>query len=169
MEMLLNSLRDYWSVDVEKVDNWVSVDCNAMLNSTLRYLDGGIESSQGVITHNPLPNVVAEEYLLTLLFQNLVGNALKYRKDETPRIHISSTLNGKQWILSVSDNGIGIDAKDADVIFAPFKRLNGNKYPGSGLGLAMCQKIVERYNGKIWVESVLGVGSTFRFTLPSEK
>ncbi len=106
---------------------------------------------------------------MTLLFQNLLSNAIKYRRqDLPPLIHISASRNAGAWIFSVTDNGIGIDAEYLETIFAPFKRLHGREYPGTGLGLAMCEKIVQRYKGRIWAESADGEGATFHFTLPAK-
>jgi len=99
---------------------------------------------------------------------NLVGNALKYRGSEPPRVHVRAERQGPEWIVSVEDNGIGIDPRYAETVFALFKRLHGKERAGSGIGLALCQKILERYDGRIWVESALGQGATFRFALPAE-
>ncbi|MGH9630355.1 MAG: sensor histidine kinase [Bryobacteraceae bacterium] len=111
---------------------------------------------------------MAEETPLVLLFQNLVGNALKYHHaGAPPQVHISAERSGQNWIFSVRDNGIGIKAQHVEQIFAPFKRLHGAEYAGSGIGLAICQRVVERYACRIWVESEYGLGSTFRFTLPA--
>jgi two-component system, chemotaxis family, CheB/CheR fusion protein len=169
MEALLTDLREYWSVNEQRVENLVPVDCNGVLNKALSYLEICVRESGAVVNHDSLPTVMAEEVPLTLLFQNLIGNALKYRRlNETPRISISAALEGGAWNFAVTDNGIGIHSEFLQTIFAPFKRLHGREYPGTGLGLAMCQKIVERYRGRIWAESAAGGGSTFHFTIPSE-
>ena len=103
-----------------------------------------------------------------LLFQNLIGNAIKYRRPETAaRIHISAQEDGNQWRITVQDNSMGIEAEYLETIFAPFKRLHGREVPGTGMGLAICQRIVERYGGRIWAESTYGQGSAFHFTLPA--
>jgi signal transduction histidine kinase len=102
---------------------------------------------------------------LVQLLQNLVGNAIKYRGEDAPRIHISAEWRERQWVLAVKDNGIGIAPEYSQQIFKIFKRLHGQDYPGTGIGLAICQRIVETYGGKIWVESD-GIGSCFYFTLP---
>ena len=105
--------------------------------------------------------------MLVHVFQNLVGNAIKYRGEKTPQVHISAAKNSREeWVFSVRDNGIGIDPQFADTVFNMFSRLNGNKYPGSGIGLALCRKVVERLGGRIWVESKSGGGSDFNFTIP---
>ena len=107
---------------------------------------------------------------MTLLFENLIGNAIKYRQTEAaPRIHISTRADARVVEFCVADNGIGIEPEHLETIFAPFKRLHGHEYSGTGLGLAMCQKIVERYGGRIWAESTYGDGSAFHFTIPSQK
>lgn len=168
MEALLNDLREYWSVDEQKVEEVGPVDCNQVLARVLEYLEKAIEENHAAVTHEALPTVLAEQYPLTLLFQNVIGNAIKYRRPETlPHVHVSVDRRGRGWIFSVTDNGIGIESEYLDVIFTPFKRLHSPQVPGTGLGLAMCRKIVERYHGRIWATSTLGQGSTFKFTLPA--
>jgi PAS domain S-box-containing protein len=124
-----------------------------------------IEETGAVVTHDPLPAVQGEETPLLQLMQNLIGNALKYRSARPPRIHISGSAQGPQWRFSVSDNGIGIKPEYRTQIFEPFKRLHGEDKPGTGVGLAICKRIVEAMGGRIWVESEVGKGSTFYFTL----
>jgi light-regulated signal transduction histidine kinase (bacteriophytochrome) len=137
------------------------------LQQALINLRGAIEESGAQVTHDPLPTVVADEMELTQLFQNLVGNAVKYHGAEVPRVHISAAQHGgEKWTFSVQDNGMGIDAKQFERIFGMFQRLHTpQKTAGSGIGLAICKKIVEQHGGKIWVESQPGRGSTFRFVL----
>ena len=135
--------------------------------SNLRIL---IHENIAEINHDPLPEIMGDKNQLILLFQNLIGNAIKFKKpDETPKIHISAHKgkNDREYIFSVSDNGIGIDPKQSERIFEVFKRLHTrNEYSGTGIGLAICRKIVERHGGRIWVESEQGKGSTFYFTIP---
>ena len=120
------------------------------------------------MTSEPLPSVRVHATQLQQLFQNLVGNAIKYRRPEAPPVvNITVRREGENWLFSVSDNGLGIEAEYKERIFGLFKRLHtGDEYSGTGIGLAICQRIVERYNGRIWVESEPGKGSTFNFTLP---
>jgi light-regulated signal transduction histidine kinase (bacteriophytochrome) len=120
-----------------------------------------------VVTYDPLPPVPVEFNELVQLFQNLLGNGLKYRRDEIPQIHISAEQRNDEWIFSVRDNGLGIDPNYYDQIFGIFRRLHGPEYSGNGIGLAICKKIVERHRGRIWVESDPGKGSRFYFTLPN--
>ena len=166
MESLLSALREYWSIS-EHQEEIKSLDCNQALQKALSYLQEAIEETGAVVTHDTLPTIFVEEYPLTLLFQNLVGNAIKYHRPDTPpRVHVSADRAGTGWTFSVTDNGLGIEPQFLDVIFVPFRRLHGRKYAGTGLGLSMCSKIVERYHGKILVDSTPGEGSTFRFILP---
>jgi signal transduction histidine kinase len=168
MEMLLNDLREYWSVNGQKAGQPVAVDCNHALEKALDLLESAVEESDGEIVHDPLPTVQAEEVPMVLLFQNLIGNALKYhRPNEPPYVRISAERDSHLWTISVSDSGIGIEAEHLKDIFAPFKRLHGSEYRGSGLGLALCLRIVDRYGGNIWAESEYGRGTTFRFTVPA--
>jgi light-regulated signal transduction histidine kinase (bacteriophytochrome) len=137
------------------------------LQQALANLRGAIEESSAVVTHDPLPPVLADEMQLTQLFQNLVGNAIKYQNPGVPRVHVSAARNGgKQWDFTVKDNGLGIDPQYFERIFGMFQRLHKrDEFAGTGIGLAICKKIVERHGGHIWVESKPGQGSTFRFAL----
>ncbi|MGD0919605.1 MAG: ATP-binding protein [Thermodesulfobacteriota bacterium] len=145
-------------------------DCETILNQSLNNLKVAIEEKGAVVTHDPLPTVMAESPQLGQLFQNLIGNAVKFRGNEPPRIHVSASRNGNGWTFSVRDNGIGIAPEYTERIFIIFQRLHNRKeYPGTGIGLAICKKIVERHGGRIWVESEVGKGATFYFTLPASK
>jgi PAS domain S-box-containing protein len=141
------------------------------LQQALVNLRGAIEDSGAQVTHDPLPTILADELQLTQLFQNLLGNAIKYQNGIAPKVHISAGRGqDRRWMFSVSDNGLGIDAKYFEKIFGMFQRLHKREeYAGTGIGLAICKKIVERHGGSIFVESQLGQGSTFRFTLTEEE
>jgi PAS domain S-box-containing protein len=129
-----------------------------------------IKESGTIITNDDLPQVVADSSQLVQLFQNLLGNSIKFHGEESPRVHILSELKDNEWVFSIKDNGIGIDPMYFERIFVIFQRLNsGNQYPGTGIGLAICNRIVQRHGGKIWVESELGKGSTFHFTLKNKE
>jgi PAS domain S-box-containing protein len=140
----------------------------AALEQVLLNLQGAIQESSGVVTHDPLPTVVADGAQLVQLFQNVVGNAIKFRSVELPRVHVSAKKNGgKEWIFSMRDNGLGIDPKYFEKIFVMFQRLHGREeFSGTGIGLTVCKKIAERHGGRMWVESEPGKGSTFYFALP---
>jgi light-regulated signal transduction histidine kinase (bacteriophytochrome) len=160
-------MREYWQASERAEEHHAAVDCNEVLEKTLLNLQKTITDSGAVVTHKPLPIIGAEEVALVQLFQNLIGNAIKYRSKKPPQVDISAAKNGKEeWVFSVKDNGIGIDPQHAEKIFGMFNRLNGRKYPGSGIGLAICRKVVERLGGRIWVESEKGRGADFKFTLP---
>jgi len=145
------------------------VDCQEALDAALTNLAAEIETSSASVTHDELPTVAADSTQLMQLFQNLVGNAVKYCKGRPPEIHISADRSDGDWLFGVRDNGIGIDPSDQKRIFEIFERLHAeeDEYSGSGVGLAICKRIVERHGGRIWVESEPGEGSTFRFTIPA--
>jgi PAS domain S-box-containing protein len=143
------------------------VDYEAIVDTAKANLDAAIAESGAVITHDALPTLRADHTQLTQLFQNLFSNAIKFRRaDESPRVHVSAARQDGAWRFSVRDNGIGIDPLYFDRIFVIFQRLHAREaYPGTGIGLAICKKIVERHSGRIWVESAPGSGSTFHFTI----
>ncbi|MBI4595566.1 MAG: PAS domain S-box protein, partial [Candidatus Tectomicrobia bacterium] len=166
MQMLIQDLLTYAKVGSGEKDS-VQVDCSEVLSQAVANLKGIIEKSGAVITCDPLPTTLANASQLVQLFQNLIANAIKFHGKEAPRIHISSECKGSEWVFSVRDNGIGIDPKYADRIFVIFHRLHSNsEFPGTGIGLATCKKIVEHHGGRIWVESQPKQGSSFYFTLP---
>jgi light-regulated signal transduction histidine kinase (bacteriophytochrome) len=143
------------------------VDVNAVVTEACQNLKMAIQENQAVIEADKLPAVPVHQFQLVQLFQNLIGNAIKYRGEDIPRITISVERESARWRFCVTDNGIGIAPRYHSQIFGLFKRLHGGaKYAGTGIGLAICQKIVEQYGGQIWVESVLGEGAKFYFTLP---
>ena len=137
-----------------------------LLERALGNLQPVIEEHGAAVTRSPLPELEVEPSQIVQLFQNLLHNSIKFRAQEPPRVHVSARREGREWVFSVRDNGIGVDPAEAEAIFAIFKRLN-SQIPGTGVGLAICKKIVERHGGRIWVESAPGRGSTFFFTLPA--
>jgi signal transduction histidine kinase len=167
MEALIKDLLSYVQATRAVGGEVSDVDSFAVLEQTLSNLQASIEESGAVISVDRLPVVRVQTVHLEQLFQNLIGNAIKYRGTEPPRIEISARREGIRWKFYVKDNGIGIDPRYAKQVFGIFKRLhNSDSYSGTGIGLAICQKIVERYGGRIWVDSDLGTGATFYFTLP---
>jgi light-regulated signal transduction histidine kinase (bacteriophytochrome) len=169
MWKLINDLLTYSRVGTQ-AKGLKPTDCENVLKHSLDNLKIAIEENEAVITHDPLPTVMGDHLQLGQLFQNLIGNAIKFRGEEPPRIHISASRNGSGWTFSVRDNGIGIAPEYVERIFVIFQRLhNREEYPGTGIGLAICKKIVERHGGDIWVESEVGKGTTFYFTLQVSK
>jgi signal transduction histidine kinase len=145
------------------------VDCDAAMTEVMMSMRPAIQESGAVVTYAALPVVWAERSQMTQLFQNLIGNAIKFHGKDAPEISVRAEKTGSQWLFSVSDNGIGIDPEQAEHIFVVFQRLHTRtEYPGNGIGLAICKKIVEHCGGKIWVEAQAGHGSIFKFTLPCE-
>ena len=144
-----------------------STDCNAVFQAALKNLEAAVQESGAVVEHAQLPVVIADGSQLVQVFQNLIANAIKFRSAAPPVIHVNGEAKGKEWVLSVADNGIGISAENAESVFVIFRRLHTQaEYPGSGIGLSICKKIIEQHGGRIWVESELGHGSIFNFTLP---
>jgi light-regulated signal transduction histidine kinase (bacteriophytochrome) len=167
METLVNDLLSY--TQLARLESPAAqIDTNEEAAMAVGALAGTIEETGAKVIIEPLPPVNVHAAHLQQLFQNLIGNALKYRsKERGPVIRVSARRARDEWEFAVSDNGIGIDAQYKEKIFGLFKRLHtSDEYPGTGIGLAICQRIVERYHGRIWVESRLGEGSTFYFTLP---
>ncbi len=167
MDALVNALLAYSTVDAAAGQPLAEVDAATVLTGVLDNLRTAMDESGTVVTHDPLPQVAMESTHLGQIFQNLISNAIKYRGADSPRIHVSSKLTSGEWVFSVADNGIGIEPKYHGEIFDVFKRLHPQEVSGSGIGLATCRRIIERYRGRIWVESVPGNGSTFFFSLPS--
>lgn len=168
MSALLEDLLRYAKIPIPE-RNEEETDLNAVLSQTLFLFQVSIAESRGVITHDPLPKIRVNASQMGLVFQNLIGNALKYRSEEPPRIHISSELRNDQWIISVTDNGIGFDQAYSEQIFGLFKRLNRRDSAGTGLGLAICKRVVEVHGGRIWAESGVGNGSVFHFSVPLQR
>jgi len=167
MQGLIRDLLTYSRVGTRGKE-FALTDCEAVVAGTLRVLQPAIEESAATVTYDPLPTVMGDETQLLQLFQNLIGNAVKYRDSKPPVVQVSCKQEGGNWLFSVRDNGIGIDPQYANRIFVIFQRLHGrDQYAGTGIGLAVCKKIVERHDGKIWVESELGKGATFHFTIPT--
>lgn len=168
MEVLLSDLRDFWQASEESDVPSAIVDTETALADALAQLSVSIQEAGAVVTHDPLPAVRGQEAAMKRLFQNLVGNAVKYRDPARPaRIHVSAARQHDQWIFTIADNGIGVPREYTARVFGLFKRLHRKEeYPGTGIGLALCEKIVQRMGGRIWMESEVGVGSKLRFTLP---
>jgi light-regulated signal transduction histidine kinase (bacteriophytochrome) len=138
-----------------------------LLSGVLSDLELTIEETGAEVTADPLPTLTVDARQIGRLFQNLLGNALKFRGSRPPSIQIAARQQKNEWIFSISDNGIGIEAQYLERIFLIFQRLHTrSEYPGTGIGLAVCKKIVENHNGRIWVESEPGKGTAFHFTLP---
>jgi light-regulated signal transduction histidine kinase (bacteriophytochrome) len=142
------------------------ISLDAVLTWALMEIQAAVTESGAEITRSPLPELWVDGMRISQVFANLIGNAIKYRRDENPRIHISAAEQETSWVISVRDNGQGIDPKYKDQVFTLFKRLHGRETPGSGVGLAICKDIVERHGGRIWVESSPGQGSDFLFAIP---
>ena len=168
MQELIQDLLTYSRVGTQgKV--FEPTHCTTLFDRAIFNLRKAIEESEAVVTHDPLPTVLADASQLGQVFQNLIGNAIKYRGDNPPQIHVGAERQDGLWHFTVRDNGIGIDPEQAERIFVIFQRLHGkSEFPGTGIGLAICKKTVERHGGRINVESELGMGATFHFTIPAE-
>lgn len=169
MQQSIADLLSYSRVNSKEL-NLSSVDCEAAVQEAVRSLRAAIEGSNASIDWDPLPVLSVDQRQFTQLFQNLLGNGIKFtKKQQAPRIHISAEDSGAEWLFSVQDNGIGIEPQHAERVFQVFQRLHTKEeFPGTGIGLAVCKTVVERHGGRIWMESEPGVGSTFRFTVPKK-
>jgi PAS domain S-box-containing protein len=166
MQALINALLTYSRVGT-RAKPFEPTDCEEVFERVFTNLQMAMYESSAIVSHDQLPTLMADGAQLEQLFQNLIGNAIKFRGKEPPRVHVSAEQYGNEWLFSVQDNGIGIDMEYAERIFVIFQRLHSrSEYPGTGIGLAVCKKIVERHGGRIWVESQPGKGSTFYFTIP---
>jgi light-regulated signal transduction histidine kinase (bacteriophytochrome) len=165
LQNLINGLLEYSRVETSG-KSFEPVDCEKVFGDALANLKVAIEESKAVITHDPLPTVMADRSQILQLFQNVIGNAIKFHSQEAPRIHATAGHEDDEWTFSVKDNGIGIEVQYKDRIFDLFQRLHSRGYSGTGIGLSVCKRIVERHGGKIWLESSIGRGSTFYFTIP---
>ena len=166
MEALIQSLMEFSRLDAEGARALVRVDANLCLGVALHNLQFKVDEAEGTVTADQLPVVLANEILLVHLFQNLLSNSIKYA-DRRPRVHVSAVKGDDHWQFSVRDNGIGIADRYHQLIFGMFQRLHTREqYPGNGIGLSLCRRIIERFGGRIWVESQPHQGSTFFFTLP---
>jgi PAS domain S-box-containing protein len=169
MQNLINDLLAYSRVGTRGIE-LKPVSTESLLAEAMSNLQPTIEDCRARITHDPLPIVHGDPVQLVLVFQNLLGNAIKFHGSEPPYVHISARQEDLEWVFSVRDNGIGIDPKFEERIFVIFQRLHDREsYPGTGIGLSICKRIVHRHGGRIWVESELGKGSTFYFTLPGKE
>jgi PAS domain S-box-containing protein len=167
MQALIRDLLAYSRVGT-RADGFTLIDCEQMLADVLDDLHAGIAETEAVVTHDPLPSIAGDASQLRQLFQNLVGNAIKFRGTAAPRVHIAVRRDGELWRFAVSDNGIGIESDYTERVFVIFQRLHSRRdYPGTGVGLAICKRIVEGHGGRIWVESAIDRGTTVRFDLPA--
>ncbi len=167
MQRLINDLLNYSRIQT-KGKTFEETSCSEILGQVRANLQVAIEKSSALITNDFLPTVNADPVQMTQLFQNLIDNAIKFSGELPPRIHISAEKKDNEWVFSVCDKGIGIEPQFNEHIFVIFQRLHDReKYPGTGIGLAVCKRIVERHGGRIWVESEMGKGTTFYFTIPT--
>jgi light-regulated signal transduction histidine kinase (bacteriophytochrome) len=164
MQSLLADVVDYWSLgecgEQPRATNLEAVFDQALLRAG---------QPDAIVTHDPLPNLCGDFGILTKVLHHLIRNAIEYSGRPDPRIHISAEHRDLEWVISVRDNGPGIEARFYERIFGPFQRLHGREFPGNGLGLAFCRKAIEGQGGRMWVESTLGAGATFFFTFPASQ
>ena len=169
MSTLINDLLEFSRVGT-RGKPLQPTECSAVVAQAILNLGQTIHENGAVVTQAPLPQVMADAGQLTQVFQNLIGNAIKYCEEKPPRVHVAAVPEEQEWVFSVGDNGIGIAPEHRERIFLIFQRLHGRtQYSGTGIGLAICKKVVECHGGRIWVESQPGQGSLFRFTLSSQE
>jgi len=168
MQALIQDLLKFSRVGRQEIERRTT-DCRAVVEQALTNLQAAVQESGAVVNWNGLPVLEADPAQLTQVFQNLIGNAIKFHGTETPLIQIDAEKKDHEWVLTVSDNGIGIPAENWQDIFVIFRRLHTrDEYAGNGIGLSICKKIIERHGGKIWIEAQAKPGSRFKFTLPAE-
>lgn len=169
MQSMINDLLQYSRVGT-RGKPFKLTDFESVFGQSLVNLKIAIDENNAIITHDPLPTLMADSTQMIEVFQNLISNAIKFRSKESPQVHVSALKKRNDWVFSVRDNGIGIAPEFFDKLFILFQRLHSrSEYPGTGIGLAVCKKIVERHGGKIWVESEPDKGSTFYFSIPDSK
>jgi light-regulated signal transduction histidine kinase (bacteriophytochrome) len=166
MRDLLSDLLAYTQLAGDGRELEERVNAALALDVAIQNLRAAIGESGASITSDPLPVIAARQVHMVQLFQNLIGNSIKYRGQSAPRIRVSAEKTGSEWRFAIADNGIGIEPEYHQAIFGVFKRLHGHRIPGTGIGLAICRRIVEHWGGRIWVDSHLGEGATFYFTAP---
>ena len=166
MKALINDLLAYSRVKTTEQD-FVPFEMTSALEQAMTNLQMSISEANVQITHDTLPSILGNEGQCVQLFQNLLSNAIKFQREIPPKINITAVRSGKTWTFSVQDNGIGIEPQYVDRIFVIFQRLHTkDRYPGTGIGLAICKKVVEHHGGRIWAESIPGTGTNFQFTIP---
>ncbi|MEE8410257.1 MAG: ATP-binding protein [Myxococcota bacterium] len=166
MRQLITDLLAYARVSSEAAP-FEPTDVTQVVDEVVAALKVAVEEAGASVVYEKLPNVAVDKRQIAQLFQNLIANAIKFRRDGPPQVIVRARRDGEEWRFSVEDNGIGMEPKHAEKIFVIFKRLHGrDDFAGTGIGLAICKKIVERHGGRIWVESETGSGSTFLFTIP---
>jgi PAS domain S-box-containing protein len=166
MEVLITDLLTYSRMGPRQKKN-EEIDCEKLFSRSVMDLKAVIDESGAEVTHDPLPTLMGDSTQVGQVFLNVMGNAIKYRGTDKPKVHVSAMRSGNEWRFSVSDNGIGMDPQYQERIFVLFQRLHTRtEYPGTGIGLAICKKVIDGHGGRIWVESETGKGSTFYFTIP---
>jgi light-regulated signal transduction histidine kinase (bacteriophytochrome) len=170
MQLLIGGLLEYSRMGRQDVEP-TEVSAELPLEQALSNLRSAIEEAGVTVSHDPMPAVIADPAQLSRVFQNLIGNAIKFRRRDVPtKIHVRVDTGASPYTFSVQDNGIGIAPEYAERVFVIFQRLHARaEYPGTGIGLSICKKVLERHGGRIWVESTLGEGATFNFTLPAPR
>jgi light-regulated signal transduction histidine kinase (bacteriophytochrome) len=166
MEGLIRDIAEYCFGELRDLDP-AETDLQRVLAEVQRQLSDEFKKNAVILTHDPMPAVMGDFARLAISLRSLIENSCKFRGTEAPRIHVGVNQRGSEWVFYVRDNGLGFDPVYAERVFKPFERLNGRRYPGSGLGLALARRILEQHGGRIWAESQLGQGSTFWFTLPA--
>ena len=169
LQMLIKDLLEYSQIET-KAKNIKPTDFSFIVEEAMSNMKTAIDESNAVVTYNKMPTIMSDPQQMISLFQNLIDNAINFRSNKAPRVRISAERKGDEWVFAIRDNGIGIDPENFEKIFVMFQRLHGSTdYPGTGIGLSICKKIVERHGGRIWLESETAKGSTFYFTIPDRQ